>query len=1660
MIKIPKKILVLLTRIFLFLGITLYPSNPPKPIPAAASKMGRQESVQEVKARRARQQAEKINNQLEMRSFDTLKSWFSLPTFAKGNPARKEEHEYVISHFGNKTFNLCVLIALAQEINKAIILDGSPHRIAVPQFWGISSQEISEYLDKTMHLNTLWAQFKKEQNNQTDLDAKAAQTLDAIRKNIAQAFSDPKTIPVSIKKQIEAFLAQHKESLFMVRSTGDEDRTDIANAGGNESVACVESNLEAIWRAMATVVQSYFSEKSLRQRLLAKDNITNRFFIPVLIQRMIGETVWTGQNPPTSQIPVSGVMFTQESAGNTPDVVQIQTAFGHNQGVVNSLVAVDTFYSGPSGIVHPIIRKKIDRLVPMKIGNIFSLERVPNQPSLQSRPTLSAQLAHDLSRIAHEIGKIYNHPMDIEFVIEYTGKKAIIYLVQARPLIEHRFAQSPDYLSDAFIAKIPAQQRIKGETIGMAGGFVRTITNSDELIICNELPQALNEYHDNPDRKNIKAVIVTKMAPATSHEATQFRGYAVPVLVVSPENKQQIELMLSQGGILLDAQRGIVLSHPNGEKESSAATAKGWYTHPIPQHTSIIANYMLTQDSERHTKYQPYIKELSWNKNDSDDLKQTHRELLDIIKRLDTNRPVIVNALKRIIHRISKLAQLKASQSSATQKDKKNDNPHATDYLDIFMHAGGKEEQALLRETHLVLAHTILCAAEILYTFDALATIEIDASEKRIRFLYPIKFLEASILQQDDPEIVACYSYLLLRKMILEDLKAIAALAPSLPKNTEELKQTLGAQTFEYIVQLEKMSALALNDTIEKEWHTFMQQLTKQAALGNAKSRKESSALIQQFATTISQLNDLSVLDLWINTSFITAAEQEKDPLKLCKILIDQVEGTDQKTLKEGAIPNKKLIAFINQKKNILAAWNNKIDTWGDPTQFLSLYKQFNEQFVKEFISGTDTVSQKLFQELMYKGNDIAPLNYKALLEFAHEHAPLIKLLNQASSLGKLIILQFLKQVIDLYDITIKSMTGSPLYKDKIILVHNFSQLLIPYIALMEQITVLLKDQEKMLVAYNFQAYLTKIRQNMQAAMQKPSIELLKNSHSFSLTGVQIGSKSTYQNAEPKTLEDLFTLAHQNMLLCISMLNTEQKLSFSALPIFLKNIGNALNEVRYGNTNAQLLFIQYHYPQIEIYYNLPLYNHSSTFKITYNSKYPSKAKLSVNFFGTAENNRLEVLSILSLLAGYGSKIEFENYPNVNLPKNVNFGTTQFTWVITPDTPLAKVSQYLIMLANAMDQVSVIRDPIHIFKEINNIQKIIPTDIRDSYFTRINSSEVSGDELRTILTEAFSSLSKEVFEKNLFLNEWFVEKYTQAKMYAQALAVIQKTIQKIIHEKNITINSKINPNKSMLTVLLEQLDKLIQLSEDPKHALEVQKQILDEVERFLSRKKNLNMIFEHGNEQEVIEIINIAQMLNKKIATAESLEILKYILNNKYLTELFAFDSDLLNKLIEHIKQSQKNDALEKEFYTQLAERMFKLAQKKIMNINYNWMHDSVPFFIDLGKHNVNFFVYLYQLAIELCDAPNIYNGIDPFHKPKTGMQKRSGKFPGLQYNIAAQIAQELTEVGKSDLAQLILVHLNRVKQKLLKNNNESSDQKVAFQMLEKAQQDIEKLLKK
>lgn len=335
--------------------------------------------------------------------------------------------------YGNKSANLLELDKIAKKISQEIDLN-----VAIPEICPFPNADLLKYLDDyAPKWRNLWGDFQKDSQN------KAPAILAELQKLIIETFAQPQN---KLPKEIEDVMVQYTETIrkkdpnamLMVRSTGKEDSLEVANPGGNDSIAAVKLEVQSIKEAMGLVVASYFGEKSFKQRLLRQQNIFEEPFMPVLLQHMIGEPLKGNLEP--KNVIKSGVMYSSETD------TRIQLAPGHGELIVNSKGPFDTFFVTRENVVHAIIEPKPMRLVPNEIVDHSTgkkkralLETV-NPKYLQNMPSISTEIAFKLGKAAKAIEKYYGKPMDIEFVYD-PGDPAkpnsdILYLVQARPIPE------------------------------------------------------------------------------------------------------------------------------------------------------------------------------------------------------------------------------------------------------------------------------------------------------------------------------------------------------------------------------------------------------------------------------------------------------------------------------------------------------------------------------------------------------------------------------------------------------------------------------------------------------------------------------------------------------------------------------------------------------------------------------------------------------------------------------------------------------------------------------------------------------------------------------------------------------------------------------------------------------------------------------------------------------------------------------------------------------------------------------------------------------------------------------------------------------------------------------------------------------------------------
>ncbi len=558
--------------------------------------------------------------------------------------------------YGNKTANLCVLKDIISQPSLQNKVKQYGVRVSIPEFLGISSDDVKLFLQSLVpNLDKKIEETYKEQNEdkflkrleeigaliagaqvkegeQINFDKEVQQSLSSTgggnlvgRKRTCSEAGLTSEVERPSKRSntpIDVFIeeARRKGWRLMVRSSGQEDTKNCSNAGGNHTEINVTPERNAIDRAMCNVVASYFSKKSLEQRKESGENIRlTKPHYAVLLQRMIGEKA----NAKTEEIPVGCVVYTQEAKGRTSGITHIQASFGHNEGVVDSKVEVDTYYVGPKTQINKRIKNKPERLVPLQTSDgKYGLEFKDNGKELENKSALDDNALLAIKAVADEIEITYRMPMDIELVYERHTKT--IYLVQARPLVYSSKKENPSYIKD--VKKYA--QKVQCSTLIPDDFSVKHITTADQIIVAQTLDEALEKFMTKTDKqktdeqfdqqKKVQVVAVKGNALETSHAAANFRHFGKAVVIIPKIEIINQWLTQEPLSLWIDVQQGIVVSTPTCDSE------QGYCKHPIDQYVSIPQS--ITQQyeiSRSFSEYYPAVPlenliKMIWNAKDKE----------------------------------------------------------------------------------------------------------------------------------------------------------------------------------------------------------------------------------------------------------------------------------------------------------------------------------------------------------------------------------------------------------------------------------------------------------------------------------------------------------------------------------------------------------------------------------------------------------------------------------------------------------------------------------------------------------------------------------------------------------------------------------------------------------------------------------------------------------------------------------------------------------------------------------------------------------------------------------------------------------------------------------------------------------------------------------
>ena len=994
---------------------------------------------------------------------------------------------------GNKHANLIEMADFVETLDHPLI--------TIPRPQAIPSPKVMEFLKKTApNVFKEWENLQRLYLNANSFSEskEAMEILAHIDAAIEKAFSNSDAyqqlgIPDSLLNQ---------NDFLMVRSSGDEDSHESANAGGNASESYVSPNKKEICKAVGKVVKSYFSKPSLLNRLKANPNtFQQELKLGVTVQKLIGEPVGGAKDP--SDIPVSFVLFTHEPlysdvAKEKFRVMRLSATYGHGEGVVgNRGIATDTILilrseSSPNKIYYLYDNQaKNERLAPTKSkeGHIV-LSKIQNPPDLKKNNALSRKQIVSLYTSAILMESFFeNHSTDIEGVV----KGDSIYFVQARPV--NRKSMLPTYISHPYHS-LKAQKTL---VIGKASALI--ITDPKQVRFARTLEDAQNG--------SVPQLVITTgpdAEPENSHPVVNFSGLGVPCLHL-PQNEEDSTQLLSsinsENPLVVCMQTGRIYKWVPSYGDPKKFIKEGFAVHPA----SIAIS--LSEDLVPSTQ----------QTLDSSSPLYAISHLLD-----SQNTTDIENALYGLNEYLDKLRE-----KIPLETDFIDSAPEISKYIDIL--------KALKKN----ISHAIKETIRILET---------QTEGERLPLLFNIKKLKTLILGSDSlsPQLGR---YALIHVDTLFD--TIATLKTYQGKVESA---SLEPRLTHLVLYGKQGNAIAFT-----AWQEFLLKLEPLIA-----EKTISQKDLEKFTDFIGTLHTLDSLPFWM--TFFQNDLKTSSPLSQFQNILTHVDTSNPNLMAE-VIKEREYILQLHEQKELFASPHSLPLAWKDLQTLITTYSS------ETWLAKVQT----------------------------------------ASPIAKIAIYRMMESLVDLVDTAGKQVKSSHQFEG-VEHVKKFQEMLFPFNQLMNTwaknlIPNELKKWENSYTDQDYQDYFLLITKILSG------ISLLKDSElqpspNFSVTAAKLGSKTKFTRHLPKTLEDLWTLHHQNCLAVLTALQQQllssEIIKDSLLPDEVRLSWQKIEEISLNRTAARRSYssiaiepIGMHISKKEIIlqYNVPLLWHSGRLEIQY-----------------------------------------------------------------------------------------------------------------------------------------------------------------------------------------------------------------------------------------------------------------------------------------------------------------------------------------------------------------------------------------------------------------------------------------------------------------------------
>lgn len=377
-----------------------------------------------------------------------------------------------------------------------------------------------------------------------------------------------------------------------------------------------------------------------------------------------------------------------------------------------------------------------------------------------------------------------------------------------------------------------------------------------------------------------------------------------------------------------------------------------------------------------------------------------------------------------------------------------------------------------------------------------------------------------------------------------------------------------------------------LSDETRAEWRDFLMHVETLVETG-----KVSSTQLDNFKKFIQTLHQAETLPLWLAFEFkklwpsISTSSESWGTWAVSRVLGKTPENALlQKCI--NTLPAKDL-PFIRQQlqlKEELLNQHNQTHLFADPSSFDAAFKT-----LKDYV---DPVVQRT----------------------------LCKQMGSVSGLSRMIALGSMGELVDLFDGAIKAMKVSEKWpNDK--KVELFKEMLKVYLTLLKTWHAHSSDLKdiKTHVGWPRKKYLDKLESILNTLPSRGE-EQLSPSRDFSVAAAVMSSGTWFDRHLPETLEDVFTLIHQNLTLCISWTNnkliSKKTVAESSLPDSFKMAMQKLSSVSYSEKQMCQTGLEVTENRAVAKYNIALDNHAAQVELIYD-KEKGDMRFDLHFFGAA-----------------------------------------------------------------------------------------------------------------------------------------------------------------------------------------------------------------------------------------------------------------------------------------------------------------------------------------------------------------------------------------------------------------------------------------------------------